>query len=237
MRVLQERRDSGPLQAVDTYGVAPAVVYANMVRKIGSEQDFEDVLTEAFDSCYAALTDGEEWNDVNSLCLLAKILALVEGLHKDAQIAFSAQFSVIEPKHGEKTTDGNFDDSKKWGDIAENSSLHCRCKEKHIKDWSDGPLYLCIICTDVKICQNCYDRLQRYNHTGDWDLWTTYCGKQHKYIKGPIKGWRGVRNGMLIIEGQESISFQGWLEELKKNKWKQAWKAFWMREDGIKDIS
>jgi hypothetical protein len=315
MRALQESRHSGPLQAVDTHGVSPAVVYANMIRKIGSEQEFEAVLKDAFDSCYTALTDGEEWNDVHTLCLLAKILASVGGLEKEAQIAFSAQFSDIDP-YGEseeelikaeekekedaearkaieaetktveeaetpttKETDAenpvdeddpNFDSSSsasdsdgfddsdsdaedRWGDISSFSAFYCRCGSTYIQDWSHGPLYLCLLCTDVKLCAKCHAQLALHNDATavaakhkqpsttsrgngpEWTHWTLYCGQNHKYIKGPVEGWRGIRNGKMLVDGQK-VSFRKWLREIKDVKWPNAWREFWMREDSVIDI-
>jgi hypothetical protein len=235
MSVLQESRNSGPLQGVDTYGVSPAVIYANMIRKVGSEQGFEGVLTEAFESCYTALTDSEGWNDSHSLSLLAKILAIVGGLEKEAQIAFSAHLSRIDPNVNHDGNDDAEEKPSRWGEIAPDTWYYCSGEKEYIKDWSAGPLYLCLICADVILCQRCYERIQKHSEGASWDLWRTYCGKNHKYIKGPIAGWRGVTGGIMTI-GDEKTNFMEWLNDLKEYKWKKAWENFWLREDYIKDV-
>jgi hypothetical protein len=61
------------------------------------------------------------------------------------------------------------------------------------------------------------------------DWWRTYCGKNHTYVKAPVEGWKGVKNGVMRI-GTERIPFRDWLQELKDEKWPGAWNSFWRDE-------
>lgn len=63
-------------------------------------------------------------------------------------------------------------------------------------------------------------------NTADWKGW---CGKDHGYVKAPIEGWRGVKNGVLRI-GEEEIDFKEWMRGLREERWPQAWESFWTRE-------
>lgn len=103
MREMAELQDQPIMSRYqESVELSTSIVYANMLRKMGSTQAFQEVLDHAFEFCIKALTDKEAWNDQNSLRLLAKVLASVGGLEREAQIALSAQFSVIDPsvKHG-----------------------------------------------------------------------------------------------------------------------------------------
>lgn len=57
MKEMQERRVGGPLQDLNTFESTTAIIYANMIRKMGPTIDFQDVLDRTFQSCITALTD------------------------------------------------------------------------------------------------------------------------------------------------------------------------------------
>lgn len=79
-----------------------AVMLALMTRTIGSPIDFQDMMQKSFKTCIEGLTDSVGYNDSDSFRLLAKVLACVPGLGRDAQIAISCQFSITDPnvEHG-----------------------------------------------------------------------------------------------------------------------------------------
>ena len=65
---------------------------------------------------------------------------------------------------------------------------------------------------------------------------SVYCGTNHQLISGPIPGWKGIKDGIMTIEGQNGedtirVKFRDWLDELKNVKWRQAWVRFWLKED------
>lgn len=109
------------------------------------------------------------------------------------------------------------------------------CDSGPIKDWSEGPIYLCLVCANVDLCQRCYEARQRRNRDGEGARSRTYCGRDHRYIKGPMAGWKGIKGGYMTI-GDERTRFTDWLKDLKENQWKRAWERFWLREDTLQDI-
>lgn len=114
--------------------------------------------------------------------------------------------------------------------------------------WTDMPaMYTCTVCSNVALCEPCYmKRIDYNNNTEDKDLnksrvGSRYCGTNHTYIKGPIEGWKGIKDGVMRIETQagegggeknvEQVKFRDWLDELKDVKWKKAWDEFWLHEE------
>lgn len=100
--------------------------------------------------------------------------------------------------------------------------------------WAGRTLYFCTICTDITLCEPCFQKRQAYNEgsvSPRAEVGAAYCGNNHRYLKGPIEGWKGVKDGALQFEGEESVPFGEWLETLKEVKWKKAWEDFWLRED------
>jgi len=51
--------------------------------------------------------------------------------------------------------------------------------------------------------------------------WERYCGQDHEYVKAPIEGWMGIKNGIVRI-GEEKIAFKHWLTDVER-KW-QVWR-------------
>lgn len=72
------------------------VMLGLMARTIGSPIEFQRLLDATFNSSVAGLTDSVGWNDFYSFRLLAKVLACVPGLERDARIALSCQFSITD---------------------------------------------------------------------------------------------------------------------------------------------
>ncbi|KAF1813441.1 hypothetical protein P152DRAFT_457803 [Eremomyces bilateralis CBS 781.70] len=67
-----------------------------MTKKLGPARDFQDSLDGIFKGCVEALSDSEGWNDFPSFRMLAKSLACLPGLERDAQIALSCQFYIVD---------------------------------------------------------------------------------------------------------------------------------------------
>jgi tetratricopeptide (TPR) repeat protein len=111
---------------------------------------------------------------------------------------------------------------------------------KKWRAWKGRTLYFCTICCNTSLCEDCYNKRQGYNRAGGDEacrasVGSVYCGTNHRYIT-PIKGWKGIKDGVMTIQGQDgeetiSVKFRDWLEELKTVKWKQAWERFWLKED------
>jgi tetratricopeptide (TPR) repeat protein len=103
-----------------------------------------------------------------------------------------------------------------------------------IESW-ETPMYYCIICACVDLCTSCHRKRLAQNLGAPSDSWKPYCGKDHKYIKGPMATWKGVKGGVMRI-GNEEIPFKEWLKDLEEKRWKDAWTDFWKGGGGVKDI-
>ena len=112
--------------------------------------------------------------------------------------------------------------------------------------WKGRPMYTCLICSDTCLCEPCYHKRQEYNKLGAEraneacraSAGAVYCGFDHKYVRGPIPGWKGIKDGVMTVEssggeegGRIEVKFTEWLKEVKEVKWKEAWKRFWLKED------
>jgi hypothetical protein len=89
-------------------------------------------------------------------------------------------------------------------------------------------MHLCYYCTNTDFCAKCFqDRLERQAGKKEPD-WRTICPFGHKFIRGPVDGWKGVKDGVIYF-GDEKLSFRKWLTGLRDERWPQAWEAYWRR--------
>lgn len=92
--VLQDRialaADFNPYEPQTVIPISP------MARKIGSLSELQDGLEKTSSACVEALRDDTGWNDCGAFRMLAKVLACVPGLERDAQISLSLQFSMVD---------------------------------------------------------------------------------------------------------------------------------------------
>jgi hypothetical protein len=150
----------------------------------------------------------------------------IPGLTKDAQIAFSAIFSVVDPEVSHDDSDSEADDDRFLHltgkdtpydeDLTSGLGLGCggECSLRFLDCWSQ-PLYLCLTCVDVRLCEACYTKRIAQNKGEACSHWRTYCGPNHEYLGGPIDGWSGVRGGIMTI-GESKVKFADWLKDVEK---------------------
>lgn len=315
-----------------------------MTRIVGQATEFQAIMQKTFVTCVEGLSDAVGWNDSSSFRLLAKVLACIDGLERDALIALSCQFSKVTeepateneteaikedlPSAEVATTDDNIavirennseeelvesgresgavdaqihitettissttiedgvlkDSSKIIIEEASVEAVHDRgtlnttdttaagpnidmskvalneevvppildeelggggglsCDGECGRSWSkwEVPIYFCFLCTNCDLCPTCYGKRMAQNRGEPTTYWRPYCGHNHRYAKGPIKGWKGIKGGVIRIEGEdgnvEEIKFQDWLKELKEERWAKAWENFWRRLEGVKDL-
>jgi hypothetical protein len=312
-----------------------SVSLALMTRAIGTPIEYEELMRNTFEACIEGLSDSVGWNDSSSFRLLAKVLACVEGLERDALIAISCQFSKVtleasdspncssedevmnetaavleEPnssnsfeesetravdisttitssKNGvvevateiieaeeintevRQDTDTKSDtDTTIAGDPTSNptesepapgeameSDALPEIEDEDILDngpvTCDGecdgtferwhvPLFYCIFCPSTDLCSKCHAKRVAQNRGESTTYWRSYCGKDHYYLKGPIKGWKGVKNGIIRIEGEhgevQETEFNEWLRGLKEERWVEAWENFWLKSANVRDV-
>lgn len=244
---LMGRRLARDVTLQKTSQVHYKVTLARMARKIGPLHEFEDFLNQGFNDTIDALLDDVSWNDVWNLDLLAKVLSCLDGLEREAQIALSARFSDVQPEKesaadaddGEQGSDSGESDEEDddgdvdslpedEGDLTEDAT-GCgrpRC-EVSWRAWKGRKIYQCLYCWNMIFCEACYEKRVGYNAGAAIPAGEHYCGKDHKYLRC-IDGWKGIKDGMVLIEGEEPFAFNDWVKELKEKKWPQAWEKFWM---------
>lgn len=221
------------------------VTLARMARKLGPLHEFQDLLSKGFDATVEALMDDVAWNDEQNLDLLSKVLSCMDGLEREAQIALSARFSDLEPEN-ESTADSDDEDNgsssvdsdeededddplpEDEGDLT-GDSTGCAAPRCDVswRAWKGRKIYQCVYCWVTILCESCYEKRMRYNDGVTIPPGDNFCGKNHKYLRS-IDGWKGVKNGMVLIDGEEPFAFKDWLKELKEKKWPEAWERFWM---------
>ncbi|KAK7424652.1 hypothetical protein QQZ08_008535 [Neonectria magnoliae] len=93
--------------------------------------------------------------------------------------------------------------------------------------WGGRVAYQCVICNEGYLCEPCYESRQADNKGEQSLKGRQYCGRDHKYIKAPIEGWRGVKDGNVMLEGEEPVEFKEMLKQIRDELCKEAWEVFW----------
>ncbi|SPO01191.1 uncharacterized protein DNG_03938 [Cephalotrichum gorgonifer] len=282
-----------------------AIPLAHMARRM-DPVEFQKGLEKTFAGCVAALTDETGWNDMLSLRVLARVLALI-GLEREAEIAATCQIYILnmdifrqENGLGEASSEdgdaegnqksreddedfggkdaeendrnpGNESSDEKDGEAVSTDSnrtvsmptqpeggghhedveaedtdkesvsdvenlrslddqaIRCTGCSVYTAAWGGIPVYLCYYCTEVNLCQDCFDKRAKRIAGGSSDEAQVLCPEGHKYIQMPVEGWDGMKNGVFTIDGKK-VPFQDWLLELKEKKWPEAWDKFWREQ-------
>ncbi|KAL8388797.1 hypothetical protein RB595_008937 [Gaeumannomyces hyphopodioides] len=317
---LEELRSVRSRMETDIVDFHPArsdtvVPLALMLRKLGPALDYAGALQDAFSLCIDGLKDDTGANDFQSLRLLAKVLMCVDGLERDAQIAYTAQQYILdddvfrrdeaesrdcdgeegadladgqqpeetadvqepektvngEQKEGEEQNAATPDQEEKKTEEAqredneapaapsvkdEATELPLTLKDeiregllpdtmrqmylcdlclKDIWVWEEGASYYCVQCIQVDLCEACMaSKLARERGEADPNPsgldWRVVCPKGHRHIKGPVEGWRGVRNGRMRI-GDEETPVKQWIADMEA-RWASYWKGYWSESLG-----
>ncbi|EUC28300.1 hypothetical protein COCCADRAFT_30414 [Bipolaris zeicola 26-R-13] len=309
------------------------MLLANMLRIMGPAKEYQKHMNDLFSACMHGLEDSVSWNDSSSLRLLSKVLGSLDGLERDAKIACTAQFSILdrsvhyqnsgtdvsetdsngdsteedaENKSGEEvvpivetatsdndpvtdgkpakngesdlldgqleTVGGSTTDSavakrrdsaevaeapQQTGEAQESTSSEQDATEADPNNldedltgsgiFCDGgcgtdmsswvkPIYYCLVCVNCDLCEDCHSKRLAQTRGEIAEPWHSYCGRDHRYIKAPMKGWKGVKDGIIRIDGEEDLSVRDWLKGLKEERWQKAWEMFWTRQGGLRNI-
>jgi hypothetical protein len=92
------------------------------------------------------------------------------------------------------------------------------------------PHYKCLICTNIRLCQSCYETRMRWNAdpTPNAIAGLDFCCPNRRYMRIPMEGLRGAKSGELEFtvseEGVEvtTITFTKLIEDIKV-AWEKAW--------------
>ncbi|QGI94934.1 hypothetical protein CEK26_008003 [Fusarium fujikuroi] len=98
---------------------------------------------------------------------------------------------------------------------------------RKFKWWAGRSAYLYITFASGMICEECqaeYDAIER----GEKKFKGRYFyGLGQDKLKLPVEGWRGVKNGVMRIEGQEDVAVADFFEKLETEVVKNAWDRIW----------
>ncbi|KAM5349900.1 hypothetical protein ACJ41O_006405 [Fusarium nematophilum] len=98
---------------------------------------------------------------------------------------------------------------------------------REFKWWGGRSVYLYVTFSAYLICQECqaeYEALQRGEGTFKGRY---FHGIGHDFLKLPVEGWRGVRDGMLTLEGEEPVPVDDFFKKLQNEVIKEAWDRIW----------
>ncbi|KAK0615271.1 hypothetical protein B0T17DRAFT_382023 [Bombardia bombarda] len=128
----------------------------------------------------------------------------------------------------ESQNDGQYD----FGD--DNTSCDICGKTITNRDAKMTWMHTCYYCTNTDFCDSCYTATESSSYTEQSIGDGRYpCLGEHKYIKVPVTGWKGVKNGKILYDdpknGATEIELKKWLEDLKGH-WKIAWENYWREE-------
>ncbi|EHA22116.1 hypothetical protein ASPNIDRAFT_40959 [Aspergillus niger ATCC 1015] len=113
-------------------------------------------------------------------------------------------------------------------DESNGSMLQCMgpCNKPKLMKWDlEAPKwYMCLDCPSTDYCSDCYKSRSTYRTSQNKGLWSKVCWGNHTMMEQPIKGWKGVRDGVIRV-GDSSRGVRDWLmdvrqrgnQEIKKN--------------------
>ncbi|GKZ38993.1 hypothetical protein AbraIFM66950_011622 [Aspergillus brasiliensis] len=113
-------------------------------------------------------------------------------------------------------------------DESNGSTLQCMgpCNKPKLTKWDlDAPQWImCLDCPSTDYCNDCDKSRTGLRHSRDKGLWSKVCWGRHTMIAQPIKGWKGVKDGVIRV-GDSSRGVRDWLmdvrergnQEIKKN--------------------
>lgn len=97
------------------------------------------------------------------------------------------------------------------------------CDGDELRRWPLGGslYYRCLQCPDVDLCPDCFKKQDDYNQGNGDGFWTRVCWGEHQYLKLPIEGWEGVKDGFIRVGVRKPKKFRDWLKDVKV-RWSKA---------------
>ncbi|EWC48439.1 hypothetical protein DRE_02208 [Drechslerella stenobrocha 248] len=191
-----------------------------MLQKLGPADLYFSNLKATLSSCLDALEDDNPGNDSKNLRVLAKLLSFIPGRSRDAKIALSCQFDRVTCLDNENKT--------------EKFTLTCKhCLRKFSRFDMGSKFYLCRHCIETDLCKGCFLKRSKYYGPDSQDQgkgikdYVEVCPSDHRHIRAPVEGWKGVEGGLLLI-GDDRKPFKEWCKSLRvvcegllQNYWSQ----------------
>ncbi|KAK2778817.1 hypothetical protein CKAH01_11591 [Colletotrichum kahawae] len=239
-----------------THRVGLSYMYLVMGPKAKFEETLRILLKESFDGLSDSIewNDGPYvWTLTQALALLSRALGNDDTLRRYARIVGSALLSrltksqeddnsavgkeevsyaprktTIETEEGEHGPEDNFPEDE--GDLLSDPwyTYGGFCSPaRPFQRWGDGSAYFYITFETGMICEECqaeYEAMKRGEGTGKVRY---FHGIAHDYFKLPVEGWRGVKNGLLRLDGEEPVPFDKFLKKLQTEVIENAWDRLW----------
>ncbi|OBS23261.1 hypothetical protein FPOA_03813 [Fusarium poae] len=102
--------------------------------------------------------------------------------------------------------------------------------EREFRWWGGRSAYLYVTFESGLICEDCqdeYDAIERGEKTFKGRY---FYGIGRDKIKLPIEGWHGVKDGMLMVEGDEPVAVEDFFKKLQDEVLPKAWERLWAGE-------
>lgn len=83
-------------------------------------------------------------------------------------------------------------------------------------------------CGEAFLCEDCFAALEA-DKAGRTALPVRrFCDRDHDdYVKAPVEGWRGVKDGVMLVAGGKSLPFADFIKRTQTGMCKAAWAGFW----------
>jgi tetratricopeptide (TPR) repeat protein len=204
---------------------AQNLLCARIYKLLGKTTEARKILDYEFRLAIDLLEDNIGSNDIYAFNWLTQCLAVV-GCKEEARLAYSLSFSNVDPQSAaqqEKDTEDDSDEEEESKALGDEDLVHeirgCDGCSKGFRNFAES-LYKCLICPNVDLCTACYtDHMADKNGLAGLIGYAKFCNPiKHEYLKAPVNGWKGVKDGVIRYDGKE-VRFTVWLEDLKE-MWK-----------------
>ncbi|KAJ0268646.1 hypothetical protein COL940_013197 [Colletotrichum noveboracense] len=193
----------------DTAVLYQQVVLARVFLKLGPAEKFHQTLQGVVDPCMGALiSSGPNLKDENAMYD-------EEERSDDGSDDGGDEDSVTRLKGDES-------------DLNDDVVLFCDggcMPTAKFASWARRVSYLCRVCSERFLCYKM--RGQDDHQSFSRPRYMPQCPPDHEYIEAPIKGWKGVVNGRILLEGEEPVAFRDYLQQIREELCKEAWESFW----------
>ncbi|PYH39238.1 uncharacterized protein BO87DRAFT_403166 [Aspergillus neoniger CBS 115656] len=104
-------------------------------------------------------------------------------------------------------------------DESNGCTLQCMgpCNKPKLSKWDlEAPQwYMCLDCPATDYCNDCNKSRAGLRASPDKGLWSKMCWGNHSFIEQPIKGWKGVKDGVIRV-GDSSRGVRDWLTDVRE---------------------
>lgn len=240
VRDLQSRNLPATGAGITLFWIPVQMAVARMLAKIGSMLEYEQAMKGIFNLVMQNLTDSEEANDPNNILYLALLLMMMTSapLHELAEIVISAIYYRLESNSMDENQEDAMEETVYDFNTIGPSTCDGKCDgSAEFSRWDEkNRVFFCLVCPETVLCQECYDLRMKLNAdpavNSDGELY--FCCPNGRYLTGPAKGWRGVKNGVFYFDPDEEsngepkkIEFKQLLKDIEC-AWEKAWEEFWV---------